>query len=956
MKKLLILSVIIALNFNAFAQSPQRMSYQAVVRKTTGELMINQAVGMKISILQGSATGTPVYVETHTTTTNSNGMATIEIGGGTIVSGTFTGIDWTSGTYYIKTETDPTGGTNYSITGTSQILSVPYALYSKVAKTANYNDLTNKPTTLSGYGITDAVSIAGTQTISGTTTFKGTTPDMEEALFDVKNKDGQTIFAVYNEGVRIWVADGAKGSKGGFAVGGFDMTKGNTGNYFNISTRSEADTINGESRVMWYPVKEAFRSGNVLIESKDSVGLNSWASGYQSKAIGDYSQALGFQAIARKDYSTAIGYQAVANKRNSFAFGQWATAKNEEGYAFGRGAIAEGKRSFAFGSEGVDSAGQVTGVAYAKGDYSFAIGQGSQALGTGAFAIGLSDTATGNYSTAIGYMAKASEWYATSMGYNTTASGEYSTAFGYNTTASSYHSTAMGSRTTASGYNSTAIGSGTIASGTASTAMGSRTTASGTASNATGNFTAASGINSTAMGNYTTASGHSSTAMGYLTTAYGSYSTAMGVQTTASGSHSTAMGFRTTASRSYSTTLGYNTTASGYDGSSAMGYYTTASGTSSIAIGRYSKANTYAMMAVGRYNDTIKYHGYSSCVDWFDDDPLFVIGNGTADNNRGNAFTVIKNGNIGIGNSVSPTAKLEVNLGNSSGWSGNLKALRVYAPDNAYYLDLNTSIISAGNTGYHFNPNGNTGITISTPGNVGIGYNAPEYRLDVLNGTLGSSLNAEVLWERVSGLAQPGGNHDQLRIYHRRFIAGDGWGNAETRIQKTIDVTNMGYISFKADYLEFGGGYGGNTYMTLRNGNLGIGNSDPGYRLVVNGTAWCSSGSWSGSDIRWKKNISEITNVLSSVLQLTPVSYELKKEEFPELNFTEGTQVGLIAQDLENIFPQLVSTDNNGYKGIAYDKLSAILVQAVKEQQQQIDSQQQQIDELKGMVKVLMNR
>ncbi len=283
------------------AQAPQKMSYQSVVRNTTGVLMVNQAIGMKISILQGSATGTPVYVETHTTTTNANGLATIEIGGGTIVTGTFTVIDWAYGAYFIKTETDPAGGTNYTIIGTSQILSVPFALYSKVAKTANYNDLTNKPTTLSGFGITDAVSIAGTQTISGTTTFKGTTPDMEEALFDVKNKDGQTIFAVYNEGVRIWVADGAKGTKGGFAVGGFDMTKGNTGNYFNISTRYEADTINGESRVMWYPVKEAFRSGNVLIESKDSVGLNSWASGYQSKAIGDYSQALGYQAIAREE-------------------------------------------------------------------------------------------------------------------------------------------------------------------------------------------------------------------------------------------------------------------------------------------------------------------------------------------------------------------------------------------------------------------------------------------------------------------------------------------------------------------------------------------------------------------------------------------------------------------------------------------------------------------------------
>ena len=84
---------------------------------------------MKISILPGSSTGTPVYVETHTATTNANGLVNLEIGDGAIVSGNFTGIDWSSGLYFIKTDTDPTGGTNYTVTGTSQLLSVPYALY-----------------------------------------------------------------------------------------------------------------------------------------------------------------------------------------------------------------------------------------------------------------------------------------------------------------------------------------------------------------------------------------------------------------------------------------------------------------------------------------------------------------------------------------------------------------------------------------------------------------------------------------------------------------------------------------------------------------------------------------------------------------------------------------------------------------------------------------------------------
>jgi hypothetical protein len=316
MKKLVTLHVILAFTISAFAQSPQRMSYQAVVRNNSGVLMANQNVGMKISILQGSETGTAVYVETHTKTTNANGLVTLEIGNGTIVSGTFSGIDWSNGTYFIKTETDPAGATSYTITGTSQILSVPYALYSKVAKTTNYNDLTNKPTTLSGYGITDAVSLAGTQTISGTTTFKGTTPNLEESLFDVKNKDGQTIFAVYNEGVRIWVADGAKGSKGGFAVGGFDQTKTWNQEYLRVtsdSTRIYVKDI-GKGLTGGFSVG-GFDATQVDLGKFLNVTPNNCFIGHQSgqNSTGLYNSFIGYQAGMSNtsgQYNSFLGYKA----------------------------------------------------------------------------------------------------------------------------------------------------------------------------------------------------------------------------------------------------------------------------------------------------------------------------------------------------------------------------------------------------------------------------------------------------------------------------------------------------------------------------------------------------------------------------------------------------------------------------------------------------------------------
>lgn len=113
-----------------YAQAPQKMSYQAVIRNTSNVLVASTTVGMRISILQGSASGSSVYTETQTLSTNANGLVSLEIGTGTVVSGTFSTINWATGPYFIKTETDPTGGTSYTIFGTTQLTSVPYALFS----------------------------------------------------------------------------------------------------------------------------------------------------------------------------------------------------------------------------------------------------------------------------------------------------------------------------------------------------------------------------------------------------------------------------------------------------------------------------------------------------------------------------------------------------------------------------------------------------------------------------------------------------------------------------------------------------------------------------------------------------------------------------------------------------------------------------------------------------------
>ena len=131
-----------------FAQAPQKFSYQAVVRNASNALVTNAPVGVRISVLQGGVAGTLVYMETHTAVTNQNGLMTLTIGSGNLLQGDFTGIDWANGLYYLKTEIDPAGGTNYSITSTQQLLSVPYALYANEAGngfSGDYNDLTNTP-------------------------------------------------------------------------------------------------------------------------------------------------------------------------------------------------------------------------------------------------------------------------------------------------------------------------------------------------------------------------------------------------------------------------------------------------------------------------------------------------------------------------------------------------------------------------------------------------------------------------------------------------------------------------------------------------------------------------------------------------------------------------------------------------------------------------------------------
>jgi hypothetical protein len=148
MKKTCITFVAILLSsfLTVFGQSPEAINYQGVARDVMGEPLPNTSIGLEFSILQGSPTGTAVYVETHTVSTNNLGLFTLKIGQGTSSSGTFSGLDWATNSYYLKVGMDPTGGTSYTDLGATEMVSVPYALHAKTVTNDAVDDADADPT------------------------------------------------------------------------------------------------------------------------------------------------------------------------------------------------------------------------------------------------------------------------------------------------------------------------------------------------------------------------------------------------------------------------------------------------------------------------------------------------------------------------------------------------------------------------------------------------------------------------------------------------------------------------------------------------------------------------------------------------------------------------------------------------------------------------------------------
>lgn len=213
MKKFLLSLTCALFIMGAFAQAPQSFKYQAVARDNTGNLITSKSVGLRISILKGSVSGASVYSETYSVQTNEYGLINLEIGKGSVVSGSFVDINWGTNTYFVKIEMDAAGGSSYSLMGTSQLLSVPYALYankSGISISDHDTSATNELQNLSINGNSLTISKGNSVTLPSVPTFKQYTQEQIDTLTPsegtiVYNKTAKKY--IYSDDVSWWTMD-----------------------------------------------------------------------------------------------------------------------------------------------------------------------------------------------------------------------------------------------------------------------------------------------------------------------------------------------------------------------------------------------------------------------------------------------------------------------------------------------------------------------------------------------------------------------------------------------------------------------------------------------------------------------------------------------------------------------------------------------------------------------------
>jgi hypothetical protein len=249
-----LLCILLTMALMAQAQAPNMFNYQAVARDASGNIIASQNIGIRFTVLAGSATGTTAYQETQVAMTNSLGLFTAAIGGGTVVSGTIAGVSWGSSSEYLKVEIDPTGGTSYTVSGTSQLLSVPYALNA-------------------GSGGGSQWATSGTNiynTNSGNVGIGTSTP---QAALNVNSND----MAAFIQGYSPWLGLKDSSNTGGYLYDSYVWQTGNLmefGNYGDVGHGGPIDFYTGGSPMLLDTVGRVFINPRYSNALANSVGGN----------------------------------------------------------------------------------------------------------------------------------------------------------------------------------------------------------------------------------------------------------------------------------------------------------------------------------------------------------------------------------------------------------------------------------------------------------------------------------------------------------------------------------------------------------------------------------------------------------------------------------------------------------------------------------------------------------